>query len=931
MSHVCRRCSRVNPLEALYCYFDGIALDSHHQGGPVAAGAKLFPSPFVLPSGRQCRNFDELVRACDEDWNAARSLLQDGFFESFLGGLGRSDLAMAARQAAKESDRDRGLDQFLAKLPVSGREGAKLIIEPLEINLGQLTGERQFTIRLENQGGGLLHGTIAGDDTKWLAFGDAPGTASKLFQCQHEQEIAVHLVNKNLRASNKPVEGRILVESNGGTAIVIVHAEKPVRPFAEGVLAGAKLPREIASKAKLHPKEAAVLFEKGAVKDWYEANGWTYPVQGPSSSGLGAIQQFYEALGLVQPPKVTISQPSLRFQGKPGQFLEQMIQVQTLEKRPVYAHATTTTPWLKVGQPMLEGRTASIPIRVPSIPMLPGERLRGSLQVASNGNQRFTVEVELMVAGSLGSSPAMAPMLEMASPAPAGAITLAVPPQPVETLEVVQTAPSRVKKPSRADYDEGPRASPLLPFIAPAVPILLLTLAMAIVLLHDLLFVSAEPSKAAIVDKAPYLGLRFHDSPKRGRDGQDAVPFISMRFGLFMRRDDQQGVVALTSEDVGRLKEAGNADLTHFKRLTFDDWGRTNNTCLKIDGDEVFFGDPSGTWIAREAPADGGLQGARSTWQHERSKVEVAQIVEIVPGPQSNRYDTCLIRYEIMNKDSKSHTVGLRFLLDTFIGDNDGVPFTIPGDASLCDTMKAFDKPDQVPDYIQALEKPDLRNPGTVAHLQFRVGSKLESPTRVLLGGWPHQDLSKPEIAKKLWANRYPEAKGPMTGWKVPLVSMQFLNQQPTLFTKDEKGERIKVPKDSAVTLYWDEQPLAAGRTRAVGFTYGLGSVSNGEGGGRLLLTVGGRLVRDAEFTLTALVANPQPNEQLTLTLPGGLRLAGSSSATQAVPPGATRDTSTVTWKIRALRDGEYNLQVKSSNGQTQSQNVTIRSTGVFD
>jgi hypothetical protein len=54
-------------------------------------------------------------------------------------------------------------------------------------------------------------------------------------------------------------------------------------------------------------------------------------------------------------------------------------------------------------------------------------------------------------------------------------------------------------------------------------------------------------------------------------------------------------------------------------------------------------------------------------------------------------------------------------------------------------------------------------------------------------------------------------------------------------------------------------------------------------------------------------------------------------SATQTVPPGAARDTSTVTWKVRAVSDGEYNLQVKSSAGQTQSQSVTIRSQGVFD
>ena len=50
-----------------------------------------------------------------------------------------------------------------------------------------------------------------------------------------------------------------------------------------------------------------------------------------------------------------------------------------------------------------------------------------------------------------------------------------------------------------------------------------------------------------------------------------------------------------------------------------------------------------------------------------------------MPGEQSRRLDTCLVRYVIENTDVRSHRVGLRFMLDTFIGANDGVPFTIPG------------------------------------------------------------------------------------------------------------------------------------------------------------------------------------------------------------------------------------------------------------
>src|SRR5215467_5455837 len=118
MSHTCTKCSRVNPDEAIFCYFDGMPLNGlGRAGGPVAIGAQAFPSPFVFPSGRSCRSFNELALACQEEWTPARELLHKGYLENFLGGLGRVDLAQAAKEAARFPDPDRALDQLLAALP----------------------------------------------------------------------------------------------------------------------------------------------------------------------------------------------------------------------------------------------------------------------------------------------------------------------------------------------------------------------------------------------------------------------------------------------------------------------------------------------------------------------------------------------------------------------------------------------------------------------------------------------------------------------------------------------------------------------------------------------------------------------------------------------------------------------------------------------
>src|SRR5262249_17039393 len=162
---------------------------------------------------------------------------------------------------------------------------------------------------------------------------------------------------------NKPLEGRLVVESNGGSFDIPVSPTVPIKPFPDGVLAGARSPRQIAEKAKASPKEAAALFEKGEGARWYKANRWTSPVKGPSASGLGAVQQFFEALGLTPPPKVGVSDKRIDFKGEPGNNLQGKFEVRSEEKRPVYAHGVADQPWLEVGRAVLNGRVATIPLR----------------------------------------------------------------------------------------------------------------------------------------------------------------------------------------------------------------------------------------------------------------------------------------------------------------------------------------------------------------------------------------------------------------------------------------------------------------------------------------------------------------------------------------------------------------------------------------
>ncbi len=674
--------------------------------------------------------------------------------------------------------------------------------------------------------------------------------------------------------------------------MIVVRTDVPVQPFSDGVLAGALSPRQVAEKAKANPKGAAPLFERGAIADWYENNGWIYPVQGPASSGLGAIQQFFEALGLVKPPVVEIEETAVHLHGAPGAALEHVLQVRARANRPVFAYATTGAPWLQIGRVLLDGRTAHIPLKVPNVPVRPGEQLQGKVQVTANGGQRFLVDVALHVDPPIvfGWDPVMsaAPVLTAADVA-----------SETETVADVVPVVAQVAPAVHHGRDELPPALPSAEIKSrertPSVgkhllPLGVLALLLLSVVAHDLWVIVGQPAgDSGAIDPHPYVFVHFHDQ------GDDKLPLPTMRFGLL-------------------AKDAGNP--ARLKKLTFDEHGRSNNTVLRVDGRQFLFGELPGEWIDMKSKLPGEMAGRprdgfASSWRLPGGQLKVTQEVEIVPGSQSRRLDTCLVRYILENQDNRAHQVGIRFMLDTYIGANDGVPFTIPGASGLCDSKMMFNAPSMVPDFIQALENDDLRDPGTVAYLQFRIGTNVESPARVELGGWPNPELRKIGV----WG-----ARAQLTGWDVPFISMR------------ESAGNVE-EKDSAVTMYWNEQMLASGQSRVVGFTYGLGNVDARESGGHLLLTVGGRLVRRGEFTLTALVHQPQVGERLTLHLPPGFTIleGGVEQMVPPLPPGASRPDSPVTWRLRAGEDGKHELAVRSNLGATQKLPLTIRTRGVFD
>ena len=283
----------------------------------------------------------------------------------------------------------------------------------------------------------------------------------------------------------------------------------------------------------------------------------------------------------------------------------------------------------------------------------------------------------------------------------------------------------------------------------------------------------------------------------------------------------------------------------------------------------------------------------------EFGAVRVTQTVETVLG-ESGLGDTVRIRYDLTNLDQQEHQVGLRMMVDTLIGENDGVPFLVPGLEGI--TEHAVDlKGAQVPNSIRALEVPDLVNPGVIVNLSLR-GGDATLPDRVLITGWYHSDME--------WD--FLQGAG---GIGAPLKRSGLESESP----------------DSAVGLFYDPQPLAPGASRTILVYYGLGSISSTTTGNRKLGLFAPASVNEGDkFYLTAVIADPSSGETISLALPENLALAPGESATRPLEASSAGFTQ-VSWLVQACRRGD-NVQLQAHlepGGVSEFWTIDIQPVGI--
>ncbi len=392
---LCPRCQRVNPPEAKYCYFDGFDIGG---GSRRAVQSNDLGREFLFPSGRRCKTYDDLVRGCCAEWEVAHRLLKTGVFKRFFGSLGRMDLATEAERLAKQPDADAALDEFLSKLPTRDDICPRLELSIRRINLGKVRrGEsRKVSIVLGNAGGRPLRGTVSLGDEPWISFANAQPRSLAILAPQ-EQRIDIVIDTSTLVGGQKYL-AKVRVDTNGGTFEIPVHLEVAAMPFPHPPLDGAVSARDLAYKMREKPKESVALLENGAVEQWFTQNGWRYPVQGPTAKGIGAVQQFFESLGLSKPPPLTLSESEVTVLCQRGVTAIGQVTLSAEAKKWVFARVVSETPWLEpiesdwAGS---QGVTISFAIRGDHLPV--NTEQVGRLVIQANGGQKFAVEVRATV------------------------------------------------------------------------------------------------------------------------------------------------------------------------------------------------------------------------------------------------------------------------------------------------------------------------------------------------------------------------------------------------------------------------------------------------------------------------------------------------------------------------------------------------------
>lgn len=203
-----------------------------------------------------------------------------------------------------------------------------------------------------------------------------------------------------------------------------------------------------------------------------------------------------------------------------------------------------------------------------------------------------------------------------------------------------------------------------------------------------------------------------------------------------------------------------------------DAW--SSYTTINIDGSYFIFN-----------PSSISYSGTTSLCQQVANDVYIVQELSIVKSATTQREDTVQIKYKIKNSSTEAKNIGLRIMLDTMLGSNDGAPFRVPGLGAVTNEIELSG--DNIPEYYQAFDT--LTNPTIITQGIFYT-DKGNRPDRVQFAHW---------------SNLY------RTPWNYTVnPNVRFSNG-------------TSYGGDSAVAIYWENEILLPNEEKEFVTYYGIG------------------------------------------------------------------------------------------------------------
>ncbi len=218
----------------------------------------------------------------------------------------------------------------------------------------------------------------------------------------------------------------------------------------------------------------------------------------------------------------------------------------------------------------------------------------------------------------------------------------------------------------------------------------------------------------------------------------------------------------------------------------------TSYTTIQIDGVNYVFGGETDRRAGRGANYGEELQAPTIeddsiVARYQIEEFEVEQRLELIQSTTTGLFDTARIQYRLTNTGEEPVDLGLRIMLDTMLGENDGSPFRLEDDAI---TVDARYEREELPDFYQSFDS--LSDPHVISQGSF-ISPDVDTPDRVKMSNWG-------SLADGIWDFNFNPGE-------------EFIRE----------GE---FEIDSAIALYWEPQQIQPGETVTYSTSYGLGGIT---------------------------------------------------------------------------------------------------------